>query len=103
MSRNRGAVVGLAVAVLAAGAGAFSPARAQASGNLQASVTVIDDLVSRTVTARLAAVLKKSTRSATSDSPHPSIDPRDGVAATLVELEPRGRLRRFRVEIIYLH
>jgi hypothetical protein len=103
MTRIRRATLGVAVAVLAAGAGAFSTARAQSSGKLQVTVTVLDDLVSRTVATQVEPILRELTGSARSDAPPSAIDSRDGVAATLIELEPIGRLRRLRVEIAYLY
>ena len=57
MSENRIRRTAVAAALVAGAWGAFSTARAQASGTLQASVTVIDDAVSRAVTAEIPGYL----------------------------------------------
>lgn len=103
MTRIRGAAVGLALAVLATSGGALSTARAQASGNLRASATVLDDLVSRRVGAEVESFVRDSSASPRPATVPVGLDSRDGVAATVRELERIGRLRRLRVEIVYLH
>ena len=103
MTRIRGAAIGLAIAALAAGAGALSTARAQASGNLRASVTVLDDLVSRRIAAQVEAFVMDWSASSRPATVRLRPDSRDGVAAKVRELERIGRLRRLRVEIVYLY
>jgi hypothetical protein len=92
----------LAVAGLAATAGGFSTAHAQASGTLQASVTVLDDLVSRVVAAQLEAESGRRDAKLRQLLPLEAY-PGAGVAASLVELDAEGPDRRLRIEIVYLH
>ena len=89
--------------VLSAAAGAPGTARAQASGTLQASATVLDDAVSRSVLARLAAA-----PAITTDPPGSGSDPvellrLESVTAWLTERDRVGQALRVRLEIVYLN
>ncbi len=103
MTGIRRAASGFVLAAVTAGAGAVSTARAQASGNLQASVTVLDDLVSRSVAAQVESLAGDWSAPAGSSAVPFELHPRQGVTATVLELEPIDRLRRLRVEIVYLY
>ncbi len=94
--------IGLVVALLAGASGAASAARAQASGTLQASATVIDDPVSRAVLAELPALLE---RSGTASLPLRSLiaDERYIARTTVRLLEPKGARPTVRVEVVYLN
>ena len=110
MAGNRMGRVAAAGALLMAGWGGLSPARAQASGTLQASVTVVDDAVSRSVSAALPLLVQSRLESSppsrsVSISLPGSSGTGDGssVRAIIRELPFRGDARRLRVDIIYLN
>ena len=109
MSENRIRRTAVAAALVAGTWGAFSTARAQASGTLQASVTVIDDAVSRAVTAEIPGYLSapvgssgiRRPRAVQLEAPGAPPDPQ-GVRATIRELPAGAGARRVRVDIVYL-
>ena len=91
------------VGVLSAAAGTPGTARAQASGTLQASATVLDDAVSRSVFARLAAA-----PAITTGRPGPVSDPvellrLESVRAWVTRVDRVGQVLRVRLEIVYLN
>jgi hypothetical protein len=108
MSQNRICRTILASAFLAGAWGAFSAAVAQASGTMQASVTVADDAVNRALAAGIPAYVSKAgnsgllrpgalplaDRGSALDTRH--------VRATIRELPGERGARRVRVEVAYL-
>lgn len=94
-----------AAGVLAVAAwGGLSPARAQASGTLQASVTVIDDPVSRSVSAGIPLLVRRPPPGREQmPLPIPLNAPADVVRATIRELPSDGAARRIRVDIVFLN
>ena len=102
MSENRIRRTAVAAALVAAAWGAFSTARAQASGTLQASVTVLDDRVSQVVRKRLAEFEDGGGPSAHAGEPRGKGGSEE-IAATVTELPRVGAVRRIRVEVAYLN
>lgn len=102
MSGIRIGTPALALALLAGVSGAATTARAQASGTLQASVTVIDDPVSRSVFEEVSRAV-----SALTIGEHPGVNGAIGVrlagaaVASIVELEAVEERRRVRVEVVH--
>ena len=101
MSGSRFAATLLAAAALLGGSALGSTLRAQASGTLQASVTVLDDRVSRVVRERLAHFEVGGSRESYA-SGSDRIPGSQGMTAKVTELPPNGLVRRVRVEIAFL-
>lgn len=107
MSRNRIGRTVAAGALLAGAWGAFSTARAQASGTLQASVTVIDDPVNRAIAAGLPAYLSLTPEDSLFRPQSLLVDRGalravPGVRATVRELRAERSARRLRIDVVYL-
>lgn len=90
--RSRAAV--LVVASLAAAAGTVSAAEAQVTGTLQASVTVVDDPVRR-------SLIRSVRKAFESGEPTERSLPAEGVAVRLQPLPAGAGRRRIRIEILY--
>lgn len=108
MSQNRVGRTIVAFTVLAGAWGAFSAARAQASGTLQSSVTVIDDAVNRALAAELPAYLSAteadaSLRPGSIQRPDRGAVLDAGHVRAIVRDEPgERRARHVRIDVIYL-
>ena len=103
MSGIRLARVVLVAALLVGASGAISTARAQASGTLQASVTVVDDPVSRAVFSRLPALVREQSGPTRPHTMTFDLDTRYGVRATVRELELEGTDPHVRVDVVHLN
>ena len=103
MSGIRLARVVLVAALLVGASGAISTARAQASGTLQASVTVVDDPVSRAVFSGLPALVRDQSGPTRPHTMAFDLDTRYGVRATVRELELEGTEPHVRVDVVYLN
>jgi hypothetical protein len=109
MSQNRIGRTAVAVALFAGAWGTFSTAHAQASGTLQASVTVLDDAVNRALAAQLQAHLTGAGRDSQSDRPRliplpdrsPLLDTQRA-RAVIRELPAEGAARHVRIDVVYL-
>lgn len=88
---------------LCAASGLVGTARAQASGTLQASATVLDDAVSRSVLSRLAPPPADAGDLRPSGTDPVELLRLETVMASLTELGRDGQVRRVRVEIVYLN
>jgi hypothetical protein len=91
----------LAAAALVGGSAIGSTLRAQASGTLQASVTVLDDRVSQAVRERLADLEAEGDRQS-DERGSGRARGTQGITAKVIELAPIGAVRRVRLEVAYL-
>ena len=98
----RMAATAAALAALVCGSAIESTLGAQASGTLQASVTVLDDRVSQVVRERLADFEFGGGTDAHAGEPRGNRGSEE-IAATVTELPPVGAVRRIRVEVAYLN
>ena len=101
MSGFRLAATLLAAAALLGASALGSTLRAQASGTLQASVTVLDDRVSRVVRERLADFEAEGGRQSDGSGSERVAGSR-GIIAKVIELAPIGVVRRVRLEVAYV-
>lgn len=101
MSRFRMAATGLVVAALATGSGVGSRLGAQASGTLQASVTVLDDVVNRLVRAAVTDFAADPGQERIEEGRRVIPGPL-GVSTTVRVLPDAGGLRRIRIEVVRL-
>ena len=103
MAGNRVARAAAFVAFLLGAGGVLSPARAQASGTLQATTTVVDDPVSRAVSAELPRVLLRlPDRLASGLGTSIPLADRYSAQAAVRELLPDAVGRRIRIDVVYL-
>ena len=101
MSRIRIGAAGLVVAALAAGSGVGSTLGAQASGTLQASVTVLDDRVNRLVRAAVTDFAADPEQERLEEELRVTYGP-EGVSTTVRVLPDAGAIRRIRIDVVPL-